>query len=134
MSDERLDESAEDDVVKDFTYYADSAEEWLTSAQMWTDQVFNPRLFEHALKSASVYACLAAAVPVTLTTEKANNPGNFFYFIHGRWFEGERCTGKLYAMRNGFKVDDMYKQCILRQGHDVTKDKHLTEDGLLFHD
>lgn len=44
-----------------FQYYADAAEAWLDQAQQYTPQIYNPRMFEHALKSADVYARLAEA-------------------------------------------------------------------------
>lgn len=46
---------------KDFRYYADAAEAWLEEAERWTSQSYNQRRFEHALKSADVYARLAEA-------------------------------------------------------------------------
>lgn len=47
--------------TKDFAYYAELAEDWLAEAERLTPQIYNPRAFDHAMKSADVYARLAVA-------------------------------------------------------------------------
>jgi hypothetical protein len=60
MSDiEPVDEPEE---IKDFAYYAELAEDAIDNAERWTQQLYNPRLFEHALKAADVFSRLALAV------------------------------------------------------------------------
>lgn len=49
--------------TKDFAYYAELAEDWLEQASTYTPQIYNPRLFEHAVTAADVYSRLAASAP-----------------------------------------------------------------------
>lgn len=51
------------DQVKDFRYYAELAEDWLYTAEQYAPQMYNPRLFDHAMKAADVYSRLAATAP-----------------------------------------------------------------------
>lgn len=49
--------------TKDFRYYAGLAEDWLYEAEQYTNQLYNSRLFEHAMMAADVYSRLAACAP-----------------------------------------------------------------------
>lgn len=49
--------------TRDFAYYASFAEDWLAEAERYTPQIYNPRLFEHAMMAADVYSRLAASAP-----------------------------------------------------------------------
>lgn len=62
-NDEVVPDADEADEIKDFAYYAELAEDAIENAERWTEQFYNPRLFEHALKAADVFARLAAAAP-----------------------------------------------------------------------
>lgn len=59
--DETVPDTDEADEIKDFAYYAELAEGWLYEAGQYTNQIYNPRLFDHAMQSADVYARLADA-------------------------------------------------------------------------
>lgn len=50
--------------LKDFQYYADKAEEQISNAEKYVEQIYNPHLRNTALAAADVYARLAAAAPV----------------------------------------------------------------------
>lgn len=50
--------------LKDFTYYADKAEEQIGNAEKYVEQIYNPHLRDTALAAADIYARLAAAAPV----------------------------------------------------------------------
>lgn len=51
------------DELKDFRYYADKAEEYVTDAVNHVDQVYNPNIRQTALAAAEVYTELAKAAP-----------------------------------------------------------------------
>lgn len=56
------------DEPKDFSYYADKAEEYITDAVNHVDQVYNPSIRQTALAVAAVYAGLAKAAPKAEST------------------------------------------------------------------
>lgn len=83
--DEIVPDIDEADEIKDFTYYAELAEEWLAEAERFTPQIYNPRKFEHAMKVADVYARLAEAA------SRVAEPKSRMIWRHAN---GQPCTDK----------------------------------------
>jgi hypothetical protein len=67
--------SEEEEVVKDFRYYAELAEWHLDQAEFYKSQIYNPNTFKLHVTAAEVYSRLATTVTLieTQADEKSSN-------------------------------------------------------------